>query len=160
MAERFQGLKGFDAKKVDTKEFELPETTVIQDIDAKVFQGIVIQCLAETEGVALAEGNFIANILGRGGPEVASAIYSEQDSSTHSVSFKIELNIQYGIPIPRKAEEIQTKIVEAVNRITGLRVSTIHLVFKDIIAPNQRLESAIKQPSLAREGLESYNDEF
>ena len=32
-----------DIKKVDTKEFELPETLFIRDIDNKVFQGIVLQ---------------------------------------------------------------------------------------------------------------------
>ena len=39
-----------DTKKVDTKEFELPETVFIRDIENKVFQSIVLQCLAQIDG--------------------------------------------------------------------------------------------------------------
>jgi len=46
-----------DKKKVDTKEFEIPETVFIRDIENKVFQSIILQCLAEIEGISLIEGN-------------------------------------------------------------------------------------------------------
>ena len=54
-----------DKKKVDTKEFEIPETVFIRDIEDKVFQSIVLQCLAQIEGISLVEGNFIDHLLGR-----------------------------------------------------------------------------------------------
>ena len=73
-------------KKMDTKEFELPDTLFVRDIENKVFQGIVLQCLSEIEGISLLEGNFIDNILGRKGSESVKGITSEQDNKNHSVS--------------------------------------------------------------------------
>jgi uncharacterized alkaline shock family protein YloU len=152
-------------KRIDTKEFELPETLFVSDIDTKVFQGIALQCLSQIEGIALVEGNFIDSIFGRSSPEVGGGIQSEQDTKNHSVSIKIEVNIQYGLSIPQKAEEIQSKIVEEITRLTGLRVAAVHVVFKNIIplASTQStinyLDNAFKQQSKA--GSESeYNDEF
>lgn len=120
-------------KKVDTKEFELPETLFIRDIENKVFQGIVLQCLARIDGITLIEGNFIDNILGRGGLEGVKGIVAEQDNKNHSVSIKVEVNICYGLSIPEKAEEIQTKVAEETTKLTGLHVSCIHVVFKNVI---------------------------
>ena len=34
-------------KKVDMKEYELPDTVFVRDIEDSVFQGIVLQCLAK-----------------------------------------------------------------------------------------------------------------
>src|SRR5271169_4855834 len=89
-----------NTKKVDTKEFELPETLFIRDIENKVFQGIVLQCLSRIEGIALVEGNLIDSILGRGGTEGVKGITAEQDNKNHSVSIKIEVSICYGVSIP------------------------------------------------------------
>lgn len=156
-----------DIKKVDTKEFELPDTVFISDIDTKVFQGIVLQCLSQIEGVALVEGNFINNILGMSGPEINSGILSEQDSKTHSVNIKIEVNIAYGVSIPEKAEEIQSKVVEEITRLTGLRVASVHVVFKNIIPFDKtqqglsNLDSLSKKPALLdKKQEEEYSDDF
>ena len=43
-------------KEIDPKELELPDTVFIRDIESRVFQAIVIKCLADIEGVALLEG--------------------------------------------------------------------------------------------------------
>lgn len=157
--------KKMDTKKVDTKEFELPETLFIRDIENKVFQGIVLQCLSKIDGVALVEGNIIDSLLGRGGAEGVSGILAEQDNKNHSVSIRVEVNIHYGVSIPEKAEEIQSAIAEEATRLTGLHVSCVHVVFKNVIAADggKRLGS-IKQsgpPVMIGSSLEDeYNDEF
>ena len=98
-----------DKKKVDTKEFELPETLFIRDIENKVFQSIVLQCLSQVEGIRLVEGNFIDHLLGRSS-EGVKGIYAEQDDKNQSVNIKVEVNVSFGIRIPEKAgEEIQTE---------------------------------------------------
>lgn len=117
--------------KVDTKEFELPETEYIRDIDNHVFQGIILQTLAKIPGIALLEGNFIDHILGR--TEGIKGIHTEQDPKSCSIAVRVEVAIGYGISIPEKAEEIQTKIVQELVRMTGLRVSHVHVVFKELI---------------------------
>ncbi len=115
------------------EEFELPETLFIRDIENKVFQTIVLQCLAKIKGISLLEGNFIDSILGRENVEGIIGIHAEQNSSNNCVTVKVEVNINYGIPIPEKANEIQTKISEEITKLTGLHVSSVHVVIKNVI---------------------------
>lgn len=158
--------KKLDVKKVDTKEFELPETLYVRDIENRVFQGIVLQCLSRIDGITLVEGNFMDNIFGRGAVEGVKGIYSEQDSKNHSVSIKIEVNICYGNSIPEKAEEIQTLIAEEITKLTGLHVSCVHVVFKSILLPEQLKKSqsaaTLSGPPviLGSNVEEEYSDEF
>lgn len=154
-----------DKKKVDTKEFEIPETIFIRDIENKVFQSIVLQCLAQIEGISLIEGNFIDHLLGRSA-EGAKGIYAEQDDKSQSVNIKVEVNILYGISIPEKAEEIQTKIAEEITKLTGLHVASVHIVFKNVISEEHAIkinqQAAVPGSStLMGSNLgEEYSDEF
>lgn len=155
-----------DVKKLDPKEFEIPETVFIRDIENRVFQGIVLQCLSKIDGISLIEGTFIDNILGRGGPESIKGIYTEQDSKTQSVDIKIEVNICYGNSIPETAEEIQTAVAEEITRLTGLHVASVHVVFKNVLPPDQmkklmsQLGSLTLPPVNTQKGSDEYNDEF
>ncbi len=158
-----------DAKKVDTKEFELPETLFVRDIENRVFQGIVLQCLSGIEGITLIEGNLFDSLLGRGGLEGhVKGILAEQDNKSQSVNIKVEVNICYGYSIPEKAEEIQTKITEVITRLTGLHVSSVHVVVKNVISAEQaqRLTSALETHRSSQKGVgsenieEEYTDEF
>lgn len=153
-----------DTKKLDTKEFELPETLYVRDIDNKVFQGIVLQCLSKVEGISTVEGNFIENIFGRGSLEGVKGVQTEQDNKNHSVGIKVEVNICYGFSIPEKAEEIQTIIAEEITRLTGLHVSCVHVVFKNLIPlehSGKRMTQAMSHPEEASlNPEEEYSDEF
>lgn len=152
----------YDSKKVDTKEFQLPETTFVRDIDNRVFQSIVLQCLADIQGISLVEGNFIDHILGRSAVEGVKGIYAEQDQKNHSVNIRVEVNICYGIVIPDKAEEIQSKVAEEVTKLTGLHVASVHVVFKNVVNPELLKKSggqALLSLNAARAG-EEYTDEF
>lgn len=154
-----------DTKKVDTKEFELPETVFIRDIENKVFQSIVLQCLAKIQNINLVEGNFIDHLLGRSS-EGVKGIYSEQDEKNQSVNIKVEVNILYGTSIPEKAEEIQTKIAEEITKLTGLHVASVHVVFKNVVSIEQsqkqsQQNSPQPSPHLIGSNLgEEYTDEF
>ncbi|HEV8052232.1 MAG TPA: Asp23/Gls24 family envelope stress response protein, partial [Parachlamydiaceae bacterium] len=112
--------KKTQTNKFDSKEFELPDTLFVRDVENKVFQGIVLQCLSKIDGIALVEGNFIDNILGRTALEGVKGIYIEQDNKNHSVGVKIDVNICYGYSIPEKADEIQTACAEEITKLTGL----------------------------------------
>ena len=153
--------------KFDSKEFELPETVLVRDIENRVFQGIVLQCLAKISGITLVEGNFIDNILGRDSLEGVRGIHVEQDGKHQCVGFRVEVNICYGVSIPEKADEIQTKVAEEVTKLTGLHVSSIHVVFKNIVQEGQMkniseiLSTVSTTPVLIGSDLEEeYNDEF
>lgn len=126
-------LKKNDALlKMDTKELELPVTTYVRDIESKVFQGIVLQCLSKIKGIGLIEGNLFENLLGRDSDKI-KGIYVEQDLKKYSVSVRVEINIMYGYSIPEKAEEIQNKIIKEIITYTGLHVSCVHVIFKNLI---------------------------
>ena len=120
-------------KNMDQREVKLPETVFIRDIETRVFQAIVVQCLSKVDGIGLLEGNFFDSLLGRE-VEHVKGIEVEQDQKKHSVNIRVEVNVLYGIAIPSKAEEIQSKLSEEVSRWTGLHVSSVHVIFKDLIA--------------------------
>lgn len=121
-----------DSKKVDTKEFELPETLFVRDIDNRVIQGIASQVLAGIDGVCPIQGNWMDNLLGRAGQTI-QGIIAEQDLKAHTIHIRVEVSIRYGVCIPEKAEEIQSKIAEQITELTGLHVATVHVIFKNLL---------------------------
>ena len=141
-------------KQIDTKEVELPVTTFIRDIETKVFQSIVVQCLLRMDGIALVEGNLIDSLFGRETADRISGISVEQDQKSHSISVKLEVNVAYGVSIPEKAEEIQTKVTEELSRLTGLHVSLVHVIFKNLFTKTALME-AVSDSKPA-----SYSEEF
>jgi uncharacterized alkaline shock family protein YloU len=154
-----------DKKKVDTKEFNIPETIFIRDIENKVFQSIVLQCLAQIQGISPVEGNFIDHLLGRSS-EGIQGIYAEQDDKSQSVNIKVEVDILYGVHIPEKAEEIQSQIAENITNLTGLHVGSVHVVFKNVISAEQANKRSAAQTSQVPmhmntpNSAEDYSDEF
>ena len=121
-------------KNMDAREIELPDTIFIRDIETRVFQAICLQTLAKIEGIGLLEGNIIDSLLGRE-QERVKGIHVEQDQKKHSVGIRVEINIAYGISIPEKAEEVQTRLTEEITRWTGLHVATVHIIFKNLVLP-------------------------
>lgn len=121
-----------DEVNVDTGELEVPETTYVRDIENRVFQAIVLQVLTKVEDISLLEGNLIDAILHRGNVERIKGIYVEQESKSPTIKIKVEVNVHYGISIPEKAKEIQHKITDEVNKLTGLHVSCVHVIFKSM----------------------------
>lgn len=121
-------------KNMDEREIQLPETVFIRDIETRVFQAIALQCLAKIQGIGLIEGNLFDSLLGRDLDRV-KGISVEQDQKKHSVDVRVEINIEYGVSIPEKAEEVQTKLAEEISRWTGLHVAVVHVIFKSMIVP-------------------------
>jgi uncharacterized alkaline shock family protein YloU len=154
------------AMKVDPKEFELPETVFVRDIETKVFQSIILQCLSKIKGIALTDGNFIDSLLGRESVAGTKGIQVEQDLNNHAVNVKVEVSIVYGISIPEKAEEIQVAIARDMTKLTGLHVSCVHVVFKNLIAanPEQTLQEQAMAFKSEMDALDiedkEYSDEF
>lgn len=129
------------SKNLDDREIELPETMYIRDIESRVFQAICLQTLSNIEGIGLLEGNIIDTLLGREMDRV-KGIHVEQDGKKQSVEIRVEINIAYGISIPDKAEEVQTRLSEEISRWTGLHVASIHVIFKNLILPTAEKEEA------------------
>jgi len=148
-------LKGRPQAKT---EFEYPETIFVRDIDNKVFQHLVVRVISAIGGVTLSEGNLIDNLLQIANPDGISGVIITQDSKNHSVAVRVELNVAYGISIPDKAEEVQARISEEVTRYTGLHVSEVHVVVKDILLPNEGKEARSGNHPI-EEISEGFNDQ-
>ena len=69
--------------------------------------------------------------------EGVKGISAEQDDKHQAVKIKVQVNIVFGTSIPQKAEEIQTKIAEEITKLTGLHVSSVHVVFKNALSVDQ-----------------------
>jgi uncharacterized alkaline shock family protein YloU len=117
-------------EKLDQKELNYPETAFIRDIETRVFQTIVHQCLGTIEGIGCLEGTLFDSLLGG---EHSKGIYVEQDQEHHSVKVRVQINVAYGISIPEKAEEVQIKIAQEIGRLTGVHVASVHVIFKDLL---------------------------
>jgi len=87
--------------------------------------------VAEIDGVQPIDGSFIEHLLGRDS-EGFRGVTVEQDSENHSVSLKVEVKVRFGILIPEKSEEVQNAISKAISDYTGLHVSSVHVVFKNV----------------------------
>lgn len=141
--------------RVDTQELEVPETTYVRDIENRVFQAIILQVLTKIEDINLLEGNLIDAILHRGNVERIKGIFVEQESKNPTIKIKVEVNVHYGISIPEKAKEIQQKIAEEVNALTGLHVSCVHVIFKSMyINEPKEIEEEIHDLNKEEFGLE------
>lgn len=129
-------VKKDDKGRFDPKEIEFPDTVYERDIENRVFQSIIVHCLSAIAGVRLIEGGLMDQFLRRSA-EGVKGIYAEQDEKTHSVNVKVEVNVVYGVSIPEKAEEIQSRVVEAITRLTGLHVGRVHVVFRNVVAQEE-----------------------
>jgi uncharacterized alkaline shock family protein YloU len=149
-----------ESSHLDPREFELPETVYSRDIENRVFQGIVLKTLSNIEGIGLVEGTFLDSLIGR--LDKIKGIIAEQDAKTHSVKIKIEVRVKDDVSIPLKADEIQTLVVQEITKITGVRVSEIHVIFKELIREEASPEgSLINIPEkLSRAESTTIEDEF
>lgn len=150
--------KGF--KKIDTKEFELPETLYVRGIENKVFQSIVLEVLRKTEGVQISSGSFVDQLLGTHLLETSRSISIDQDSRNHSVTVKVEVDILYGYPIPSKAEEIQSRLTQEITKLTGLHVAGVHVIFKNMVSQFKSAPSAQDAISPMESIHEEYGEEL
>lgn len=148
--------------KVDTKEFEMPETVFSRDIESRVIQVIILNCLGKIEGVNLVGGNLIDTLFGRE-VERAKGIFVEQDTRNHLVKVKAEVFIDYGVSIPQKSEEVQARIVEEITRLTGLHVALVHLIIKGLNPPRDKDGKNLSEVLLEEDELqesEEYSKPF
>lgn len=155
-----------EKKKIVSNEIDFAETVYVRDIENRVFQSLVVHAVDAIDGVGLIEGGLIDNLLHIGNIDSIKGITVEQDSKKQTVSVRVELNVLYGVSIPDKAQEVQSKIREEITEFTGLHVSSVHVVFKNIINDKEMEKSKINPtlitlPPSSKEIVEDeYSDEF
>lgn len=146
------------------QDYEYADTLFVRDVESKVFQAIAYKCLMGIEGVELIGSNILDSLLGRETTDRIKGITIEQDQKNHSVNLKVEVNVAYGVSIPEKAEEIQGKVAKEISRLTGLHVSSVHVVFKNLIS-RQPLDKLLETKEEKEIGADldapvEYSDDF
>jgi uncharacterized alkaline shock family protein YloU len=112
---------------------ELPDTLFVRDIETRVFQMIVVQCLATIEGISLPDNSLFGTLLSKAQPDRIRCVNVDQDAKNHSVKIRVEVNMSYGTSIPEKSEEIHTRVSEEVTKLTGVHVASVHVVVKSVV---------------------------
>jgi uncharacterized alkaline shock family protein YloU len=113
------------------QELDLPDTTLNQSIDDKVFHGIILKALQPIQGISLQKANVFQTLIGK--KDKIFGISTVQDDKTQSLKVRLEVDVKFGVFIPEKAEEIQMAVIEEITKMTGLRVSEVQVIFKDLI---------------------------
>ena len=81
----------------------------------------------EVEGVESLAGNLTADMISKAGAgKLAKALKIESDEEGKIV-VKISVNIKYGFEIPTVCNQVQEKVKQAVETMTGLEVTAVDI---------------------------------
>ncbi len=132
-------------------KYEIPEIQEADHDDATrisddVIVTIVATVLSEVEGVASVPGGIVSGILGRKG--AAKGIKVE--ASNQEVTIDLAVTLNYGIKIPDVAAEIQSKIRERVEEMTGMYVRAVNVSVQGMRFP-ETVQVPDEEPALAEE---------
>jgi uncharacterized alkaline shock family protein YloU len=117
-------------------KYEMPEIQGADHDDATrisddVIVTIAATVLSEIEGVASVPGGIVSGILGRKG--AAKGIKVE--ASDRDILIEVAVTLNYGIKIPEVAAEIQRKIRDAVEEMTGKYVRAVNVSIQGMRLP-------------------------
>lgn len=118
-----------------SKELQFPETVYEQEVGMKAFRSIVLKTLTEIEGVFFLEENLMDSILGREGVEGVRGIEVHQLEGQPALDVQVRICLASGLSIPQMVEQIQSQIVQALTKDTGLHVARVQVVVEDIRMP-------------------------
>ena len=115
-----------------TKEIETNEIAKIElnsefgevEVASDVIASIAGLAATEVEGVASMNGNITRETLAKLGIRNASKGV-RIDVQDNVVYVKLTLSMRYGYSIPKTSEEVQTKVKDSVENMTGLTVSCV-----------------------------------
>jgi uncharacterized alkaline shock family protein YloU len=120
----------------EKERYEIPEIEEADHEDATrisedVIVTIVATVLSEIEGVASASGGIVSGILGRKGASKGIKV----EASDKEITIDVSVILDYGIRIPDVAANIQSKIRQAVEDMTGKYVRAVNVTIQGMRFP-------------------------
>jgi uncharacterized alkaline shock family protein YloU len=114
-----------DADKKMNSSYKVEDIGQVQIADEVI---AVIAGLASTEvdGVVKMSGNITNEIVSMLGMKNLSQGV-KVDINGEEVEVKLSLILRYGISIPRTSKEVQEKVKNAIETMTGLTVTNVHI---------------------------------
>ena len=125
-------------KKTDTAEKEkgISENTNemgLVKIHENVIASIVRKVTCSIKGVVrLAGSPLLDNIAEIVGSRKIHDRAISIDLTDDEVKIEVKINVAYGVHVPTLASEIQTAIIEEVEKITGMRVSQVNIIVQEL----------------------------
>ncbi len=120
----------------DKDKYEIPEIQEAEHDDATrisddVLVTIAGRILSEMQGVAAVPGGIVSGILGRKGQGKGIKV----EASDPEVVIDVAVVADYGVKIPELAANIQSKIREAVEEMTGKYVRAVNVTVQGMRLP-------------------------
>ena len=96
--------------------------------------------ILEVEGVAAMSGGLaggIAEMLGR--KNLSKGIKLE--NSEQGLKVEVNIIVEFAVNIPRLTEEVQRRVVEKIERITGVRVAAVNVNIEGVHLPEEERDT-------------------
>lgn len=105
-------------------------------IHESVITTIVRKVAAETEGVSRISGNSLVDNIAEivGSKRIQDRAISVQMGES-SVAVEVTVNLYFGYKLPEVASALQTAIQEEIKKLTGLQVSKVDIIIREIDEP-------------------------
>ena len=120
---------------------EIKEANGQIQISEEVIAIIAGTAAAETEGIALATApvNAVKGFFGKKSQSKGVKVTVEESNAL----IEVEISVKFGINIKKVCEEVQAKVKNAVETMTGLTVSGVNVIVSDVW---QRRKNRFPQP--------------
>jgi uncharacterized alkaline shock family protein YloU len=102
-------------------------------IHENVIAAAVRKATAGVDGVIRLSGNAIVNNIAE---LIGNKSITDRSIAVHidgeNVAVEVKVNIQYGVHVPTVAGNIQTRVVEEVEKITGMTVTAVNVIVQEL----------------------------
>ncbi|OGV39330.1 MAG: hypothetical protein A2020_08870 [Lentisphaerae bacterium GWF2_45_14] len=126
---------------------EPPDQGVVK-IHENVISAIVRKATCSVEGVVrLAGSTFLDNIAEIVGSRRIHDRAITTDIEGGEVSIQVKINIMYGMSVPALASRVQTAVIEAVEEMTGMKVTRVDVFIQEVETDSEGDESEDEAPN-------------
>ena len=106
--------------------------------DVKIHDGVIAtltrRAALAIEGVSRLAGNALVDNLAEivGSRRMQSRAIAISVNDNNQISIEVKLNLKIGYTIPDVAEKVQKAVIADVEKVTGMTVTTVHVLVQDI----------------------------
>ena len=128
-------------KKDAAANAKVNETMMLGDSglgDVKIHDGVIAtltrRAALAIEGVSRLAGNALVDNLAEivGSRRMQARAITIAVNENNQITIEIKLNLKVGFTIPEVAENVQKAVIADVEKVTGMTVTTVHVLVQDI----------------------------
>ncbi len=119
-------------------------TSISEGVVSKV-AGIAAQEVEKVQmggGTAAAVGGFLGSVTGAvtGGSSSGGSLTRgvSVEVGEEEAAIDLTMAVEYGVPIPRIAEQVRRNVINRVENLVGLRVMEVNITVSDVQFPEER----------------------